>query len=300
MEIWIAITLMAAFTQNIRSGLQKHLTGVLSTAGATQVRFIYAIAFVALYLLVLCSLFGYSLPSLHWRFWSFAALGGVSQILATALLVKLFSYRNFFIGTIYSKIETIQAAIIGFLLLGDSLSWGAWLGIILGVAGVVLISSAKGAQAGGVQSSGFWSPSAMLGIASGFLFGVAAVSFRAASISLAGGELVQAAFTLFCVLLMQSGVMLIYLRLTEPGQMTKVFKHWRLAWLVGLTGGLASIGWFTAMTMANAGLVRAVGQVELVFAFALSVLVFKERSNWLEVLGVLTIVVGIVILLIFR
>ena len=34
MELWIPITIAAAFLQNLRSALQKHIKGRLSTAGA--------------------------------------------------------------------------------------------------------------------------------------------------------------------------------------------------------------------------------------------------------------------------
>jgi hypothetical protein len=39
---WIPITMAAAFFQNLRSALQKHLKGQLSTTGATFSRFAYA------------------------------------------------------------------------------------------------------------------------------------------------------------------------------------------------------------------------------------------------------------------
>jgi uncharacterized membrane protein len=81
--------------------------------------------------------------------------------------------------------------------------------------------------------------------------------------------------------------------------MTAVLAYWRLAWLVGLAGSLASIGWFSATTLQNAGYVRALGQIELVFAFLASVLFFRERSTRVEILGVSLIVIGIVILLRF-
>ena len=41
-ELWIPITVFAAFMQNLRSALQKHLKGRLSTGGASYVRFFYA------------------------------------------------------------------------------------------------------------------------------------------------------------------------------------------------------------------------------------------------------------------
>ena len=46
MEAWIAITLGAAFLQNVRSSLQKHLKGKMGTTGATFVRFGFGMPFV--------------------------------------------------------------------------------------------------------------------------------------------------------------------------------------------------------------------------------------------------------------
>jgi hypothetical protein len=42
MELWIPITIAAAFLQNLRSALQKHIKGRLSTSGAAYARFLYA------------------------------------------------------------------------------------------------------------------------------------------------------------------------------------------------------------------------------------------------------------------
>ena len=56
-ELWIPITILAAFSQNLRSALQKHLKSRLSTAGATYVRFFYAVPFAFLYLFILNQFF---------------------------------------------------------------------------------------------------------------------------------------------------------------------------------------------------------------------------------------------------
>ena len=60
--LWIPITLAAAFAQNARSALQKHLKGTLGTAGATWVRFLYAVPFAALWCAGLVFLGGAELP----------------------------------------------------------------------------------------------------------------------------------------------------------------------------------------------------------------------------------------------
>ena len=69
---------------------------------------------------------------------------------------------------------------------------------------------------------------------------------------------------------------------------------------VGIAGGIASLGWFSAMTLQNAAYVKAVGQVELLFSFAVSVLVFRERSSGREVGGILLVSLGILLLLLWR
>ena len=107
----------------------------------------------------------------------------------------------------------------------------------------------------------------------------------------------QAGFTLAAVTLFQTALMAIYMQKYEPGQIAKVLKSWRVSALVGLAGMLASVGWFTAMTIQNAAYVRALGQVELIFTFAASYFIFGERSNRLELIGIGLISAGILVLL---
>lgn len=64
-------------------------------------------------------------------------------------------------------------------------------------------------------------------------------------------------------------------------------------------GATASFGWFTAMTLQQAAVVKALAQVEMLFAFASTVLFFKEKINRLELSGCLLIVLGVLSLLIF-
>jgi drug/metabolite transporter (DMT)-like permease len=59
---------------------------------------------------------------------------------------------------------------------------------------------------------------------------------------------------------------------------------------------LASVGWFTAMTIQNAAYVRALGQIELVFTFVASTLFFRERTTAIELLGILLVISGILVL----
>jgi drug/metabolite transporter (DMT)-like permease len=298
MEAWIPITIFAAFFQNIRTAMQKYLKDRLSTGGATYVRFIYGAPFALIYILLLDHFTELSVPTANMKFGIFAVVGGLAQILATALLVSLFSLKNFAVGTTYSKTETVQAAIFGIVILGESLGLGASLAIVISFVGILLISMSSSSFGFREFLTGWTSKAAAYGLLSGALFGISAVSYRAAALSLGGeGAIMQAAFTLVCVLFFQTVVMTVYLPIREPGQIRKVFKAWRVAVFVGLTGMLGSVGWFTAMTLQNAAYVRALGQIELVFTFLISYFYFKEKTNRIEAIGISLIILGILVLL---
>ena len=298
MELWIPITIGAAFFQNLRSMLQKYLKDRLSTGGATYARFIYAWPFAVIYVLVLGQMPQFEMPSLNMDFAMYAAIGGTAQMLATALLVYLFSFRNFAVGTTFSKTETVQTAIFGAVILADPLSTPAIFAILISLAGVVALSSAQSGISLGRIVFAWTERTALIGLASGACFGVSAVTYRAASLSLGGdGFLIQASFTLAWVLGFQTTMMGIYLIIREPGEFVRVLRSWRVASWVGVTGMLGSVGWFTAMTIQNAAYVRALGQVELVFTFIAAHLVFREKTTRLEFAGILLVIAGILVLL---
>ena len=301
MELWIPITLVAAFFQNLRSALQKHLKDRLSTSGATFARFLFALPFAVLYLGALHPITGEAVPRLGVPFALYTMLGGLAQIVGTALLVSLFSLRNFAVGTAYSKTETAQTAVFGVVIVGESVSVTAAIAILVSLAGVIALSTARTTITPLNLVRQLTGRAALTGMASGAGFGIAAVSYRAAALSLGGdGFLLQAGYTLGCVLIFQTLVMAIYLKFREPGQITALLGQWRVAIWVGVAGMVASAGWFTAMTIQNAAYVRALGQVELVFTFIASVLVFREKSNLIEIVGIALIVLGILILVLGR
>jgi drug/metabolite transporter (DMT)-like permease len=298
MELWIPITIFAAFTQNLRSSLQKYLKGRLSTAGATFSRFFYGAPLALAYIYALMEFGGYAMPGVNSKFLSAIVIGGVAQILATSLLVHIFSYRNFVVGTTFSKTETVQTALFGLVVLGETISFGATMGILVSLVGVLMISITRKATSLGDIARQCVELPALMGVASGALFGVAAIGVRAASLSLESGDfIIRAAMTLACMLVFQTVLMGIYLKFREPGQISAVLASWRVSGLVGMTGMLGSVGWFTAMTLQNAAYVRALGQIELVFTFAASYLAFRERLSRSEFGGIVLVTIGILILI---
>ncbi len=301
MELWVPITIAAAFLQNARSALQRHLKGRLSTAGATFVRFGFGFPIAIIYVLVLHYGFDLAWPTPNAGFAFYGALGGLAQIFATFLLVYSFSLRNFAVATAYSKTEPVQAAVFGIIVLGDTISPGAAIAILIGLAGVMTISVARSPATPRTVLLALAQKSALIGLAAGAFFGASAVFYRGASLAIAGpGVVMQAAFTLACVTVFQTLVMMAYMRVREPGQITTVLRNWRPSSLVGLAGVCASAGWFTAMTLQTVAYVRVLAQIELVFTFAVSYFFFHEHPNRKEIIGVVLIAVGIIVLLLAR
>jgi len=83
----------------------------------------------------------------------------------------------------------------------------------------------------------------------------------------------------------------------EKDQFAAIHKRSRLAWFVGLTSALGSIGWFTAMTYQNPALVKSLGQIEFIFTALLTTLFFKERITAREMIGVVAIIASVILIL---
>jgi drug/metabolite transporter (DMT)-like permease len=300
-ELWIPLTIAGAFMQNLRSVLQKHLKAKLSTAGASYVRFLYAMPFSILYCWSLNVYGGYPIPESNLLFWVYCFLGGLSQIMFTFLLVHLFSYRNFAVGTTYSKTETIQVAILGLILLGDQISIFGAIAIVISLFGVMLLSVAQTKITVKNLLTSLFEKQTLIGLTCGAFLGASVVFYRGAAWALGDGEVImRAAFALSVSVVMQTIGMGIYIRIREPGQLTAVIRNWPPALAVGIAGVLASICWFTAFTLQNAAYVRALGQIELIFTFVASILIFKEKSHPMELIGILLIAVAIIVLLIAK
>ncbi len=296
-EAWIPITIAAAFFQNLRSAIQKHLTGSLSNTGAAYARFFYALPLAALYFLGLRHLGGFDYPQVNPTFLLYCLAGGICQIVFTVFLLWLFSFRSFAVGTTFSKLEVVMVAVLGAIVLGDDLGPHALLAVVISAIGVVLLTMGATRVSPRALAGSLLEKPSLIGFACAAWLGGSVVCFRGASLSLHHDNAVMAAAsTLVTSLAIQTVLMGAYLALVERGQFTRLLASWRWASLVGLTGMLASCGWFTAFTMINASYVRALGQVELVFTYVATVFVFRERISTLETLGIVLIGVAIVLI----
>ena len=296
LDLWVIITILAAFSQNLRSAFQKKLQNDLSDIGATNVRFLFGLPFAIIYFLFLHNSYEVTLTSIPNKFFLFALIGGLSQIIATFLLLKIFNYKNFAVGTTYSKTEPIQALFFSILILGETISYMGMIGIIIGIFGVIFISYKSDKLSYDNKSD---SKNAIyLGLLSGALFGIAAVMFRGASLSLNLDNLLYSSgLTLLVALFIQTTLLGIYLIITDKNQILLSFDNLKDCTIVGFFGALASMCWFYAMSIQNVAYVRALGQIELVFTILMTLIYFKEKISFREIIGICFILIGITVII---
>jgi drug/metabolite transporter (DMT)-like permease len=290
--LWIPFTVLAAVCQTARNAMQRELTAKLGTVGATHVRFLFGFPFALVFLAGVFIATGLPMPTLPWVFWPWAIVGAGAQILATALMLATMNDRSFVVTIAYIKTEAIQAAIFGLIFLGDPLTIGMVVAILVATAGVVTMSlKGKGAMEGGYRP-------VALGLFSGAVFAISAVGYRGAILSLGlPSFLLAATLTLAIGLILQAGLLTLYLALRDRTVLTAIARAWRPSLFAGFMGATASEFWFLAFALTSVANVRTLALVEVLFAQAITIFAFKQATTKRDALGITLIVAGVLLLI---
>jgi drug/metabolite transporter (DMT)-like permease len=290
--LWIPFTLLAAAGQTARNAMQRELTAKLGTVGATHVRFLFGFPFALVFLAGVFIATGLPMPPMPWVFWPWAVVGAGAQILATALMLATMNGRSFVVTIAYIKTEAIQAAIFGLIFLGDPLTIGMVVAILVATAGVVTMSlKGKGAMEGGYRP-------VALGLFSGAVFAISAVGYRGAILALGlPSFLLAATITLAIGLILQAGLLTLYLALRDRAVLTAIARAWRPSLFAGFMGATASEFWFLAFALTSVANVRTLALVEVLFAQAITIFAFKQATTKRDALGIALIVAGVLLLI---
>jgi drug/metabolite transporter (DMT)-like permease len=297
MPVWIPITVAAALFQCWRTAMQQKLRHQLSVNGAGFVRYLYG-APTALVLLI-GALFatGLPLPAPTLAFLLHCIAGGVTQIVATNLLIMAFGYRNFAVGTAYSKTETAQSAVVALIVLHEVLRPLAWLGIALGLSGVMTLSLAGRGLKPRELALATVQPAALCGLGSGFLFALTTVFIKLATRSISvPSTFVRALVVLVVMNTMQIVMLGGFLAWREPDELRKAVTSWPSSVWVGMLSACGSACWNTAFALAEIALVRSVGQVEIVFTLLFSRFYLKETLKPGDIAGLVLVVCGVLVI----
>ena len=293
LDSWIFWSVLAAVMQSVRTAGQKYLAEEVSPLGATLVRYLFAAPFVVLYVIWLLDDREINLPEPDTTFLLAGLIAAMLQIIATVLLVKLFSLRSFAVGSCYIRSEILATAILGLTLFGEAVSGLGFLSMLVCVSGLVAITIAK---SGKLEQ--LWNKSAIYGLTAGVSLSLTSLLIRQASLSFGIDDaLLTAALTLAYLVLIQTVICLGLLALKQPQEFTVILVRWRISLFVGLTSLVGSVGWFTAFTLERAAYVKTLGQVEFLFTLAIAVFVFREIPNRLEWMGMGVLLIGVVTLL---
>jgi len=289
--LWAVFTLIAAAAQTARNAMQRELTATLGTVGATHVRFLFGFPFALIFLPAVMIAAGYGLPSPPLVFWPWVIVGALTQIAATATMLSVMGERSFVVAYAYIKTEPVQVALFGLIFLGDKITPLTGAAIFIATAGVILISLKAGA--GQVTTT----RSTVIGLMSGALFALSAISYRGAILSLDLPHFVMAAtFTLAVGLVIQAALLSAYLALRDPAVLTAIAKAWRPSLFAGFMGAFASEFWFLGFAIASAANVRTLALVEVLFAQGVTHFVFKQPTTPRERLGIVLVVAGVALL----
>jgi drug/metabolite transporter (DMT)-like permease len=291
-SLWIPFTVVAALGQVARNAMQRSLTGPLGTWGATNIRFLFGFPFSIVFFALVILVTGDALPWPAASFWPWLLLGALTQIAATGLMLAAMNDRSFVVTTAYLKTEAIQAAIFGFVFLGDHLTIIKVMAIIVATIGVVITAWRPGAE----RELGSIRPTVQ-GLVAAAFFALSAVGFRGAIITVPHVSFVTAAsFTLVFGLFVQTVVLTIYLLARAPKVLRDILGLWKPSMLAGFTGAFASQFWFLAFALTAAANVRTLALVEVLFAQAVAYYSFKQPLKARELSGIALIVIGVAVL----
>jgi len=294
-DTWVVATLVAVMFQTARFAVQKQLTlDGMSALAATWARFLWATPFLTTAFVVWFLIYQPILPRFSIEFWVLILVGSAAQILATFCVLLLFKMRAFAVGLTFKKSEALQTGLLGWVALGDRLSIGGVLALVLGFASLSVLSApdSAGRPGEGLRSAG-------LGLASGALFAVTGVACRAAILQIEAPTVVQAGLALFVATTLQTALLALWFAIRDPAQLRATMRAWRPGVLLSVLSLLGSYGWFAAFALQNAAYVFALGQFELIIAVIVGFLFFGETPKRREILGMASLAASLIALVMF-
>ncbi|MDK2776294.1 MAG: DMT family transporter [Pseudomonadota bacterium] len=287
--MWIFITLFAAACQSVRTAYQNSLSREAGFLHATMARSLFGLPLVTLYVIACWLLIG-STPVVSNLFWLAATVCAIAQILATYFMLRVFHSGSFALGTLLAKTEAVLAALIGLPVLHHALNATAWAGIVLGVAGA-LVMSVKWQNLLRAHKD----MSLLMGLASGFCFAITSVAASVASHALSGSLITNAGVTLWYVLALQSLILCSIQMVKSRDLLAPLRANLKLSMQVGVLSSLGSIGWFTGFALVNPALVKTLGQAEIIGTLYFSKIRFGENISRQQWLGGAMIVISVLL-----
>jgi len=298
-ELWVALAVGAGLAQTTRNVVAQSLAARISPALNSWSRFAFALPLAAAACLL--TMVESGIPTLPAPFYGFCLLTAVSQLLGNITLVAAFRAGGFGEAIVFHKLEVILTAVVGALLFAEIPSPLGAAGIVLCALGVIAINLARESADRRWRRALHFGRSGRLALLCAALLVVASFAIKQASglVAEANDWITPGSFdapvqTLFHTTWMEVALLSVWVAAREPGGFRPVRLHWRRMMLIGGTGFVASMGWFWAFSLTFVAYVKAIGQIEILFAVLLGIRVLGERTLIRQLPGVLLVTIGIV------
>lgn len=294
--LWIILAVLAGALQSLRTAMQHDLRDRLSANAAAMVRHLFGLPFVAGFTL----LYGLGTGA-FWHgfapdFYAMVLLAALLQVVGTVLLIHSFTQRGFLVGSAFAKTEAVQAAIAAAILFGERLGLVTWIGIFVGVLGVLVVALHGRHASRREMLRALGQPAAAYGLAAaGFLAATGLAGKRAIALVGTPDPIMAALVTVGAVMAIQVIAQGAWMLARQPAALRSIVVHWHSSLGVGLVSAAGSICWFGSLAMAPVALVRIVGQTEAIFTLAFARHFLGERPHRNEVLGLAIVASGVAI-----
>ena len=306
---WVVLAFIAAGAQLGRNLGQRNLVkgaDALSRDTANAARYwvglpLALLAFGALGLRV-------GWPVVDGRTLFFACLGGLFQIIATDMLIRLFQRRAFGIGVAYQKTENLLMALVGPLgiagflglsVANDILSPLDWAGLILATVGIIIQSVLKL----DAKARAFDGMSLFIGLICGLGFMVTGIGLSEAVRSVGirhdtlGGAVMAGTTVLVITLTFQAILMALWTQIKHPAEWQKLSTRAGSILQIGVYSVIASMALFTAFGLAHPALVSTVKQVDMLLSLAVAYLLYREIPGRWEWVGMVLIFASVFLII---
>jgi uncharacterized membrane protein len=296
--LWIFYTILGALLQSFRNLQQKVLNKNADVLTTSWARFILPFPIAILVVLN-------SSAYINNQFVFHCFILGLFQILGNICMVQTLKSRNFSIGIAFFKTEVLQTLIIGLIFFNQFISIAGFFLILLTGIGVLLMSNFN--FKGSIKNFDFSNKAVIYGLASGFFFSITAfhLKFAAQNLNALGYSKFNAAMLVLLWSIFLQNILFAIIKTYQKNLFNSFYllinKENRQAFFkIAILSFVGSIFWFLAFAIGNVIYVKAVGQIEMVFALLISHFYLKEKHSKREFAGIFLTIFGIVSLILIQ
>lgn len=294
--MWIIFALSAVVSQLIRNLGSKKLIGRVSPSGVALSRFLYSLPVVALFYTIFRIAGGpVTLENRLFYLWTF--LMGLSQVLATYFRVSLFKYKNFAVSVTLVQIDTVFVAVIGALILGETLPPLSWVGVASGTIGLIIASLTKNSVQLSHIKEALFSKATLLAITTGLFLALAAFFSKKATAVVSGPFNTRTLYTLLHIIVFEIIILLPTTYINHKESLVSIIKRPGIPITVGIFSGIGSFCWISAYSLTKLANVRVLGQSEFILATLITLFYFREKIKPPELLGIILVSLGAILII---